>query len=93
MNAAVGLMDGLGLDGDRCIRVIPQLVHIFCLQIVEKNPLAASYYLSIVDLSIKRCFYKYWSAKNIQPIPPSHSYDSEFNMHGKIQNILLYHLI
>ena len=23
MNAAVGLMDGLGLDGDRCIRVIP----------------------------------------------------------------------
>ena len=24
MNAAVGLMDGLGLDGDRCIRVIPQ---------------------------------------------------------------------
>ena len=24
MNAAVGLMDGLGLDGDRCIRVIPR---------------------------------------------------------------------
>ena len=24
MNAAVGLMDGLGLDGDPCIRVIPQ---------------------------------------------------------------------
>ena len=24
MNAAVGLMDGLGLDGDQCIRVIPQ---------------------------------------------------------------------
>ena len=24
MNAAVGLMDGLGLDGDWCIRVIPQ---------------------------------------------------------------------
>ena len=24
MNAAVSLMDGLGLDGDRCIRVIPQ---------------------------------------------------------------------
>ena len=24
MNAAVGLMDGLGLDGNRCIRVIPR---------------------------------------------------------------------
>ena len=24
MNAAIGLMDGLGLDGDRCIRVIPR---------------------------------------------------------------------
>ena len=24
MRAAVGLMDGLGLDSDRCIRVIPQ---------------------------------------------------------------------
>ena len=24
MNVAVGLMDGLGLDGDRCIRVIPR---------------------------------------------------------------------
>ena len=24
MHAAVGLMDGLGLDGDRCIRVIPR---------------------------------------------------------------------
>ena len=24
MNAAVGLIDGLGLDGDRCIRVIPR---------------------------------------------------------------------
>ena len=24
MNAAVGLMDGLGLDGDRGIRVIPR---------------------------------------------------------------------
>ena len=24
MNAAVGLMDGLGLDGDRCICMIPQ---------------------------------------------------------------------
>ena len=24
MNAAVGLMDGLGLDGDPCILVIPQ---------------------------------------------------------------------
>ena len=28
MNAAVGLMDGLGLDGDRCIRVIPRQ-HLF----------------------------------------------------------------
>ena len=27
MNAAVGLMDGLGLDGDRCIRVIPRHLH------------------------------------------------------------------
>ena len=24
MRAAVGLTDGLGLDGDRCIRVIPR---------------------------------------------------------------------
>ena len=24
MNAAVGLMDGFGLDGDRCIRVVPR---------------------------------------------------------------------
>ena len=24
MNAAVSLIDGLGLDGDRCIRVIPR---------------------------------------------------------------------
>ena len=24
MNAAVGLMDGLGLDGDRCIGMIPR---------------------------------------------------------------------
>ena len=24
MRVAVGLVDGLGLDGDRCIRVIPQ---------------------------------------------------------------------
>ena len=30
MNAAVGLMDGLGLDGDRCIRMIPrQIFHYF----------------------------------------------------------------
>ena len=28
----------------------------------------------------------------IQPISPSHLYDSEFNIHGKIQNILLYNL-
>ena len=28
MNVAVGLMDGLGLDGDRCIRVIPQHIAI-----------------------------------------------------------------
>ena len=27
MNAAVGLMDGLGLDGDRCIRVIPRQLY------------------------------------------------------------------
>ena len=27
MNVAVGLMDGLGLDGDRCIRVIPRHPH------------------------------------------------------------------
>ena len=26
MNAAVSLMDGLGLDGDRCIRVIPRRI-------------------------------------------------------------------
>ena len=33
MNAAVGLMDGLGLDGDRCICVIPRhsLVRYQCL--------------------------------------------------------------
>ena len=24
MNVAVGLMDGLGLDGDQCIRMIPR---------------------------------------------------------------------
>ena len=29
MNAAVGLMDGLGLDGDRCIRVIPRHFQLF----------------------------------------------------------------
>ena len=33
MNAAVSLMDGLGLDGDRCIRVIPrQLAEIIFMQ-------------------------------------------------------------
>ena len=26
MNVAVGLMDGLGLDGDQCIRVIPRQI-------------------------------------------------------------------
>ena len=26
MNVAVGLMDGLGIDGDRCIRMIPRQV-------------------------------------------------------------------
>ena len=26
MNVAVSLMDGLGLDGDRCIRVIPRQI-------------------------------------------------------------------
>ena len=26
MNAAVGLMDGLGLDGDQCISVIPRQI-------------------------------------------------------------------
>ena len=69
------------------------LVHIIYLQIAKKNPLVVFYYFSIFDLSTERCFYKYWSAQNIQPTPPSHSYDSEFNMHGKIQNILLYNLI
>ena len=33
MNAAVGLMDGLSLDGDRCIRVIPRhLPHQDCIR-------------------------------------------------------------
>ena len=31
MNVAVGLMDGLGLDGDWCIRVIPRQ-HVHMLQ-------------------------------------------------------------
>ena len=31
MNAAVGLMDGLSLDGDRCIRVIPRHKVIYIL--------------------------------------------------------------
>ena len=31
MNAAVGLMDGLGLDGDRCIRVIPRHIQVINL--------------------------------------------------------------
>ena len=28
MNAAVSLMDGLGLDGDRCIRMIPRQIEL-----------------------------------------------------------------
>ena len=36
MNAAVGLMDGLSLDGDRCIRVIPQHGH-YCLYYAFKK--------------------------------------------------------
>ena len=28
MDAAVGLVDGLGLDGDRCVRVIPRQFHL-----------------------------------------------------------------
>ena len=36
MNAAVGLMDGLGLDGDRCIRVIPRQI---CEGITYTNPI------------------------------------------------------
>ena len=39
MNAAVGLMDGLGLDGDRCIRVIPRqflfTLLISCVKLTE----------------------------------------------------------
>ena len=34
MNAAVGLMDGLRLDGDRCIRVIPRQYS--CLIVIKK---------------------------------------------------------
>ena len=45
MNAAVSLMDGLGLDGDRCIRVIPQHPPFFmkeealpaCKEIIVRN--------------------------------------------------------
>ena len=37
MRAAVGLTDGLGLDGDRCIRVIPR--HSPCLPVLKlKSP-------------------------------------------------------
>ena len=44
MNAAVGLTAGLGLDGDRCIRVIPRhLVHIW-------------HYISLT--SVDRCLNK-----------------------------------
>ena len=32
MRAAVGLTDGLGLDGDRCIRVIPRHIFLFSLK-------------------------------------------------------------
>ena len=35
MNAAVSLMDGLGLDGDRCIRVIPRHEGPLCVKVVD----------------------------------------------------------
>ena len=38
MNAAVGLMDGLGLDGDRCIRVIPR--HVYLTIIITTNAIS-----------------------------------------------------
>ena len=40
MNAAVGLMDGLGLDSDRYIRVIPRhKVHMACKVVGKKSGL------------------------------------------------------
>ena len=55
------------------------------LIICKENPLTASYYFSIFDLSTERCLFKDWSAQNmrIQSTTPSHSCNSEFNMYGK----------
>ena len=41
MNAAVGLMDGLGLDGDWCIRVIPRqklLTNLYLSDLIMPKP-------------------------------------------------------
>ena len=45
MNAAVGLTAGLGLDGDRCIRVIPR--HLQTLSLVTGD----TYSANCLDLS------------------------------------------
>ena len=52
MRAAVGLTDGLGLDGDRCIRVIPRH-HLSCLSLAFKtyNIPASVYKILCTDLT------------------------------------------
>ena len=55
MNAAVGLMDGLGLDGDRCIRVIPrQTVHI--VLIVSVRIVCVLDYKCVLSFKLKQYF-------------------------------------
>ena len=52
----------------------------------KENLLVASYYFSIFDLSTERCLTNIGLHKIcIQPISPSHSYDSEFNIQSKIR--------
>ena len=51
--------------------------------ICKERTLTASYYFSIFDLSVKRCFINSWSTQNIQSTLSSQSCDSEFNMCGK----------
>ena len=54
MNAAVGLMDGLGLDGDRCIHMIPR----HSTQLLLLRPQVVNVLLSII-LPKGRGYYQF----------------------------------
>ena len=94
MNAAVGLMDGLGLDGDRCIRVIPRQASMLqqCyndtsnIPLIENNGVApdwdcnpfSSDYLLFSLRAVSLVSQQHWHWRSVQMGP--HSFENYWRM-------------